>query len=99
VSYPKDELVVPEAAHGDEHAMELLRIWIAGAGQHVSMRTMAWEDPAHWGHLLAGLARHIARTYHDQDGRNIAEAMRCIRRGFEDEVNRPTDEPSARVSA
>jgi hypothetical protein len=55
-----EELGVPEAAKADSGSFEVLRVWIAKKGQHVSLRVGVWEDPAAWGILLVDLIRHIA---------------------------------------
>jgi hypothetical protein len=48
----------PPAASRDKASFELLRVWVAEQGQHVSLRSGAWEDPFAWGIVLADLARH-----------------------------------------
>src|SRR6266481_394763 len=55
-------LDLPPAAQRDKTAFEVLRVWIAEQGQHVSIRSGAWEDPFAWGIVLADLARHIAHA-------------------------------------
>ena len=47
----------PPAASRDKASFELLRVWVAEQGQHVSLRSGAWEDPFAWGIVLADLAR------------------------------------------
>ena len=42
------ELSVPPAID-DPKAFELIRIWIANKGQHVSLATQVWDDAAAWG--------------------------------------------------
>ena len=58
----RSELHIPDAAKKDSNAFEILRIWIAGGSQHVSLKTGVWEDPAAWGLMLADLAKHVANT-------------------------------------
>lgn len=41
----RPELQVPDAARKDSNAVEILRIWIAGGSQHVSLKSGVWEDP------------------------------------------------------
>src|ERR1039457_1262129 len=57
---PTKHLDIPPAAARDHASFEVLRVWIAEQGQHVSIRSGAWEDPFAWGIVLADLARHIA---------------------------------------
>ena len=55
-----DQLLIPDAAKKDPKSFELLRVWVANKGQHVSLRAGVWKDPAAWGLMLADLARHVA---------------------------------------
>ena len=98
MSYPKDELDVPGVVREDPNSVELMRIWVAGTGEHVTLRPHAWEDPEQWGRMLAGVARYIARVQSLHNGRDTADALECVRRGFERELARPSDQPSAQVS-
>ena len=59
-------LDIPPAASRDKASFEVLRVWIAEQGQHVSLRSGAWEDPFAWGIVLADLARHIALAHQIQ---------------------------------
>jgi hypothetical protein len=52
----------PPAATRDKASFELLRVWVAEQGQHVSLRSGTWEDPFAWGIVLADLARHIVNA-------------------------------------
>ena len=84
----------PPAAAKDKAAFELLRVWVAEQGQHVSLRSGTWEDPFAWGIVLADLARHIvnaeAQTNPQMDRESFLERML---EGFEAEMESPTDEP------
>ena len=73
--------------------MELVRVWIAGGNQHVSLSGNLWPDPAAWGLLLVDLAKHVASAYKDQ-GRDYEEALRRVRAGMDAEWSHPTDEPT-----
>jgi hypothetical protein len=92
------ELVIPPAVMSDPRAVELARVWVAGGSQHVSIATSAWEDPAAWGLMLADLARHIARAYHEVEGRDPSAVLACIRSGFDAEWHHPTDDPVGGVT-
>ncbi|HEX5284253.1 MAG TPA: DUF5076 domain-containing protein [Bryocella sp.] len=89
----------PPAAMQDAASFELLRVWIAGQGQHVSLRSGVWEDPFAWGIVLADLARHIvhaeslARKELDQE----AFLARMLE-GFQAEIESPTDDPEGQLT-
>lgn len=89
----------PPAALRDKAAFELLRVWVAEQGQHVSLRSSAWEDPFAWGIVLADLARHIvnaeALTRKNVDKQAFLER---ILEGFHAEVESPTDEPDGQLT-
>jgi hypothetical protein len=89
------ELEIPEAATEDSDAIEILRIWIAGGSQHVSIKAAVWDDPAAWGLMLSDLAKHVANAYAAQ-GMDRAAALRRVYQGFHTEVESPTDEPSGK---
>ena len=78
----------PPAASRDKASFELLRVWVAEQGQHVSLRSGAWEDPFAWGIVLADLARHIV---------NAAFLERMLE-GFQAEIDSPTDEPEGEIT-
>jgi len=89
----------PPAASRDKASFELLRVWVAEQGQHVSLRAGAWEDPFAWGIVLADLARHIvnaeAMAREDLDKEAYFERML---EGFQAEIDSPTDEPEGELS-
>ncbi|MCU1324558.1 MAG: hypothetical protein JWM43_4207 [Acidobacteriaceae bacterium] len=92
-------LELPPAAQRDKAAFEVLRVWIAEQGQHVSIRSGAWEDPFAWGIVLADLARHIANAHAIQSDRVDKEAfLERLLEGFEAEIDNPTDEPEGEVT-
>jgi hypothetical protein len=89
----------PPAAQRDKAAFEVLRVWIAEQGQHVSIRSGAWEDPFAWGIVLADLARHIANAHQMQNEKVDKEAfLERLLEGFEAEIDNPTDEPEGEVT-
>jgi hypothetical protein len=89
----------PPAAQRDKAGFEVLRVWIAEQGQHVSIRSGAWEDPFAWGIVLADLARHIANAHELQDKKINKEAfLERLLEGFEAEIDNPTDEPEGEVT-
>jgi|SRR5215475_7788237 len=93
----KDQLLIPEAAVKDAQSFELLRVWVANKGQHVSLRTGVWSDPAAWGIMLADLAGHVANSYQDTDGLDRCKVLERIKAGFDAELSSPTDSPSGKL--
>ena len=83
----KDILEIPEATETDSNAFELLRVWIANKQQHVSLRGGVWEDPAAWGIMLADLARHIAESYKNEQGRDVDTTIKRIMAGIRAELD------------
>ncbi|HKV38807.1 MAG TPA: DUF5076 domain-containing protein [Blastocatellia bacterium] len=94
----RDELVIPDAGKQDPKSFELLRVWIANKGQHVSLRTGVWSDPAAWGIMLADLARHVANAYQRDAGFDPSKTLQRIKAGFDAEMGSPTDAPSGVLS-
>lgn len=93
----KDEVPIPEIAKNDSESFEVLRVWVAKGGQHVSLRAGIWEDPAAWGIMLADLARHITNAYVQSEGRDAHETLERIRAGIEVELDSPTDTASGEL--
>ncbi len=92
-------LDLPAAAQRDKASFEVLRVWIAEQGQHVSIRSGAWEDPFAWGIVLADLARHIALAHEMQDSKVDKDAfLERLLEGFQAEIDNPTDEPEGEVT-
>jgi hypothetical protein len=90
------ELRMPPVASTDPTAIEIVRVWVAQNGQHVSLKHDQWPDPAAWGLLLADLARHLGNAY-EQSGRDRADTVRRVREGFNAEMDNPTDQPTGRI--
>jgi hypothetical protein len=59
-------------------AMEVIRVWVAKRGQHVSLNPLVWKDPQAWGIVLADLAGHVANAYEQAVGLDRGGAMRKI---------------------
>src|SRR5437764_9847456 len=94
----RTELQIPDAAKKDSDAMEILRIWIAGGSQHVSLKPGVWKDPAAWGLMLADLAKHVANAY-AADGMDRAQALRRVYQGLQVEMESPTDEATGGIGS
>ncbi len=92
-------LSIPPVAQRDKASFEVLRVWIAEQGQHVSIRSGAWDDPFAWGIVLADLARHIALAHEMQDQKTDKQAfLERLLEGFSAEIDSPTDEPEGEVT-
>jgi Domain of unknown function (DUF5076) len=92
-------LSIPPVAQRDKASFEVLRVWIAEQGQHVSLQSGAWEDPFAWGIVLADLARHIANAHQMQNMKVDTDAfMERLLEGFHAEIDNPTDEPEGEVT-
>jgi len=92
-------LDVPPAAQRDKASFEVMRVWIAEQGQHVSIQSGAWDDPFAWGIVLADLARHIALAHQMQDSKiDPEEFMERLLEGFQAEIDNPTDEPEGEIT-
>ena len=86
----KHELDTPPEAVGDENAAEMVRVWIAREGLHVSMRLGMWQDAEQsgiderdaWGELLADLTRHIANGMMKEYGWDYDSTRDKIRAAF-----------------
>ncbi|MFY9953266.1 DUF5076 domain-containing protein [Bradyrhizobium sp.] len=92
-----DQLLIPDAAQTDPKSFELLRVWIANKGQHVSLRTGVWSDPAAWGIMLADLVRHVANAYQQDAGLDQLKTLQRIKAALDAELGSPTDEPSGQI--
>ena len=92
-------LDIPAAAQRDKASFEVMRVFIAEQGQHVSIQSGAWEDPFAWGIVLADLARHIAHAHQMQNSKVDPEAfMERLLEGFQAEIENPTDEPEGEIT-
>ena len=89
-----NQLPVPDAAKADSGSFEILRVWVADRGQHVSLRAGVWTDPAAWGIMLADLARHIVNSYEQEAAADRLRTLQRIRLGFDAELTRATDDPA-----
>lgn len=93
------DLNIPPAAARDRASFEVLRVWIAEQGQHVSIRSGAWEDPFAWGIVLADLARHISHAHQLAHPETDVDAfVERLLEGFHAEIENPTDEPEGEIT-
>jgi hypothetical protein len=92
MSYPKDEMAPPPAAHEDRRSFEIARLWVANDQHHAVLRTDVWPDPAAWGIVLADLARHVALAYQGKGGHDLEDALERVLAGFHAEIESPIDQ-------
>jgi hypothetical protein len=92
-----DQLQIPDPANRDPKSFELLRVWVANKGQHVSLRTGVWKDPAAWGIMLSDLMHHIADAYHLDQRLDPAATLQRIKAGLDAELSSPTDRPKGHI--
>ncbi len=91
-------LEVPPIAQRDKASFELIRVWVAEQGQHVSLRSGVWKDPAHWGVMLADLAKHIVQAHALQDETlDEEDFLERLRQGFEMEIDSSADEAAGEI--
>ena len=93
-----DQLLIPDAAKTDPKSFELLRVWVANKGQHVSLRVGVWSEPAAWGIMLADLAKHIVNSYEKDAALDRLKVLQRIKAAFDTELANATDEPTGRRS-
>ena len=87
----KNELLIPPEAEADPNALEVIRVWVAKGGQHVSINPLVWKDPQAWGIVLADLAGHVANAYEQALGLGREQTMRKITDLLLAELTNPTD--------
>ena len=87
----KNELLIPPEAETDPNAIEVIRVWVAKGGQHVSINPLVWKDPQAWGIVLADLAGHVANAYEQALGLGREQTMRKITDLLLAELTNPTD--------
>ncbi len=93
-----NELPIPSRASDDPQAREILRLWIAAGGQHISLYAGVWEDPAAWGLMLADILTHLCRCYAQDAGLDTERTRERILQALHAEMTHPTDKPSGEVS-
>jgi hypothetical protein len=93
----KGDLLIPPAAEADPNAIEVIRVWVAKGGQHVSINPLVWQDPEAWGNVLADLAGHVANAYQQALGLDREQTMRKITDLLLAELRNPTDTARGQV--
>ena len=92
-----NELPIPPAAFSDDRGRELVRVWVAGGAQHVTIAEQSWADPGAWGIMLVDLAKHLARAYEQAGTHSSPDALTRIRAGFDAEWSTGTSKVTGRL--
>ena len=89
---------IPPAALRDEHAVELIRVWIAEQGLHCSMKIGLYavdgpeQEITAWGIILADLTQHIANALSANGFGARADLHEQIVEAFNKEAASPSTE-------
>lgn len=88
-------LLIPDAAQTDPRSLEMIRVWIADKGLHITLNIGHWHSQGineadAWGMLLADMTRHIADAHEEGFNRDSRETIVAIRQAFEREISKPT---------
>jgi len=95
---PLDELELPDGVHDAEHAVEVLRAWIADGALHVVFHPATFaHDIDEWGRLLSDVAHHIAKAVALDGQMESHEALTEIRRAFEQGISTNPVTASGRI--
>jgi hypothetical protein len=91
------ELDIPQGVHPDHNPSELIRFWVSGGIDHVSILVGTFEpaedEPRMWGWILADIAKHAVRALR-QDKPNVGsveELVAQIEAGFSERMSQNPD--------
>ncbi len=85
---PEFRLTTPDSVAADPDAVEMLRFWWS-RGEPVMAIMPGFDDPAHFGRMLAIAARNVAHVYATNKGLDEDTAYRAILGGLQDTVRGP----------
>jgi uncharacterized protein DUF5076 len=95
---PLQELEVPEGVLDAEHAVEVLRAWIADGALHVIFEPGSFgQDVSEWGRLLSEVSHHIASGVALEGHLSQNEALTAIHEAYERGVLEPTGTRTGQV--
>ena len=95
---PLQELEVPEGVLDAEHAVEVLRAWIADGALHVIFEPGSFgQDVSEWGRLLSEVSHHIASGVALEGHLSQNEALTVIHEAYERGVLEPTGTRTGQV--
>lgn len=79
-----EELDIPDGVDEAEHAVEVLRAWVADGRLHVALAPEAFRhDVSEWGRLLAEIAHHVANAVSLDGQMEHHDAMQAIDVAFD----------------
>jgi hypothetical protein len=87
---------IPQAALDDEHAFEMMRVWVAQKRMHTALNIGVYHgrpgftEETAWGMMLADAARHVASALQKEFGLDPVESLHTIRAQFDAELDSPT---------
>ena len=85
-----NQLMLPPSVISDPNAFEILRVWAAHGRQHVVIHSGLKAGPEGFGYMLAQLAMHGARIFHQRERMLLEQALERIKAGFDEEWSNPT---------
>jgi hypothetical protein len=80
-SKPEFQLTTPDSVAADPAAVEILRLWWSKKEPVMSLKP-AFDDPKHFGQVLAHIAKSMAFAYSRQKGMDQDAAYRAILQGL-----------------
>ena len=91
------ELGIPPAALEDPNSVEILRSWVAGGAQWVSInphlyRNRDFKEEWAWGLFLSDVIKHVANAIIESSEKDKQQVIDDILASFEAEMADPTSE-------
>ena len=77
------DITVPKVIEANADAVETMRCWWTGAGNHMVFRPI-FEDPRAFGFMLAEAAKHLSAVYAAKDSISPEDALAKIHEGWRD---------------
>jgi hypothetical protein len=74
------QLEPPHEVFHDPQAGEVLRAWITQGQLSLALHAMAFGKPEIWGHVLAGIAQHVAHACAEHGQGTAADNLESIRK-------------------
>ena len=96
-SKPEFQLTTPDSVAADPAAVEILRLWWSKKEPVMSLKP-AFEDPKHFGQVLAHIAKSMAFAYSRQKGMDQDAAYRAILQGLHQTLAGPAYEVTAEAN-
>jgi hypothetical protein len=87
------ELDIPEGVDPEHNPSELIRFWVSGGIDHVSLLVgtfqPAGDEPRMWGWILADIAKHVVRALRQENPNSgsVEELVAQIEAGFGERIS------------